>query len=293
MSFGDEIRTEIVRGLCDQDRRYACLYGAILYTHMMNHDKIEIHTESEIVRRTLPLLMQTTFHVPMTCGRHENSLIVSDKAAISQILEAYHIDPCARTIDFEQISGNSLGSFLAGVFLVCGAVCDPEKEYHLEWVTPCERLCTDLQQFLLGGLGVMGKILKRRGSFVLYFKGSEAIEDILTFMGAGQCTIALINVKIHKDMRNVANRVRNCDEANINKVVNVSMRQVRDIRTIMVAGKYDEMSPQLREVAQIRLENPDLSLAEIGQMISPPLSRSGVNRRFQKIAAIAQKCRGN
>ena len=94
-------------------------------------------------------------------------------------------------------------------------------------------------------------------------------------------------------MRNKANRVRNCDEANINKVVSAAMRQTEDIRWIMKCGRMETLSPELRELAQLRLENPELSLKELGELLSVPLGRSGVNHRFQKIAAIAEELRSH
>lgn len=110
-------------------------------------------------------------------------------------------------------------------------------------------------------------------------------------MGAQQCTIELMNIKIRKDMRNKANRVRNCDEANINKVVSAAMRQMQDIQLIIRCGQLEAMSPELQELAELRLENPELSLKELGELLSNPIGRSGVNHRFQKIAAMAEELR--
>ena len=129
--------------------------------------------------------------------------------------------------------------------------------------------------------------------YVLYLKDSEHIEDTLTYMGAQQCTIELMNIKIRKDMRNRANRIRNCDEANIDKVVSAAMRQTEDILWIIRCNRMETLPEELRELAQLRLENPELSLKELGEMLSVPIGRSGVNHRFQKIAAIAKELRSH
>ena len=169
---------------------------------------------------------------------------------------------------------NSLSAFLAGVFFGCGSMIDPNKEYHLEFNTPSELLCSDLQK-LLGSIGISGGQLLRKNMYVLYLKDSEHIEDTLTYMGAQQCTIALMNIKIRKDMRNKANRVR----------------QIQDIQWITQCGQLEALSPELQELAELRLENPELSLKELGELLSEPIGRSGVNHRFQKIAAFAEELR--
>ena len=167
---------------------------------------------------------------------------------------------------------------------------DPEKEYHLEFAVPQEQLASELA-LLLKDIGVtVGRVI-RRGQYIIYIKGSESIEDTLTFMGAQQCTLDLMNVKIYKDVRNKANRIANCDAANIDKVVNAAMRQIEDIRLIEGAGAFETLSDDLKEVAVLRLENRDMSLQEIGESLSEPISRSGVSHRFKRIARIADGIR--
>lgn len=135
------------------------------------------------------------------------------------------------------------------------------------------------------------KTAVRRGQYIVYIKGSESIEDTLTFIGAQQCTLELMNVKIYKDVRNKANRIANCDAANIDKVVKAAMKQIDDIKLISQTNGLESLSDELREIAELRLENTDMSLQEIGENLSVPLSRSGVNHRFKKIAAIADVIR--
>ena len=126
---------------------------------------------------------------------------------------------------------------------------------------------------------------------MVYIKGSESIEDTLTFIGAQQCTLELINVKIYKDVRNKANRIANCDSANIDKVVAAAMKQQEDIRLIASTVGLDSLSEELREVAELRLGSSGMSLNEIGASLSEPISRSGVNHRFKKLAKIADEIR--
>ncbi len=137
----------------------------------------------------------------------------------------------------------------------------------------------------------MARSAVRRGQTIVYIKGSEGIEDTLTFIGAQQCTLELMNVKIYKDVRNKANRIANCDSANIDKVVSAAMKQIEDISLIANNRGLDDLPDELKEIARLRIENPTMSLQEIGESLSEPLSRSGVNHRFKRIAAIAQEIR--
>ncbi len=211
-----------------------------------------------------------------------------DNAA--EVFRKYRLRENVREIDSEIIATNSLGVFTAGVFLACGSVNDPSKEYHLEFSCPEEGLAVQLAT-LLGDIGVTAKTVMRRGQYIVYIKGSESIEDTLTFIGAPQCTLELMNMKIYKDIRNKANRIANCDAANIDKVVKAAMKQIEDIKLIDHAVGLDTLSDELREVAQLRLDNIDMSLQEIGESLSEPISRSGVNHRFKKLAKMADEIR--
>lgn len=301
MSFSGDVREEIARSITDRDRQYACLYGVLLYCRTFTEQQIVLQSESPVFARLMPTLFRAVFRTELkpdvrTIARGgEQSMIsftITEPAQIRQICETYHIRPAQREVHLSNLVNNSLGAFLAGVYFGCGSVMDPNKEYHLEFNTPSELLCGDLRK-LLRNIGVTGGQILRKNMYVFYLKDSEQIEDTLTYMGAQQCTIELMNIKIRKDMRNKANRVRNCDEANINKVVSAAMRQTADIQWIDRCGRLDTLPPELKELAKLRLENPELSLKELGELLSEPIGRSGVNHRFQKISAIAKELRGH
>ena len=184
------------------------------------------------------------------------------------------------------------GAFLRGVFLTSGSVIDPLKEYHFELVVPYFNLCGDLQRFVAEH-GIDLRQTRRKGTYVLYLKESEHIEDMFTFMGAVKSTLELMNVKIYKDVRNKVNRVTNCETANITKTVAASSRQIEDIETIWRLRGREYLPPELRELAELRCENPELSLRELGDSLETPISRSGVNHRLQRLAEIAAELRGD
>lgn len=296
-SFSDEVRSEICTNITDKDKRFACLYGMLLFAKVLDRGKICFQSKSRISAETFGNLFKRVFHEELqyreSQGRNSKVMYIYDiksEELINKIFMKYHFSETERHIDSEIISTSSLGIFTAGVFLAGGSVNDPEKEYHLEFTAPSESLARELIT-LLSDIGVTSGQALRRGQQVVYIKGSESIEDTLTFIGAQQCTLDLINVKIYKDIRNKANRIANCDSANIDKLVRASMRQIDDIKLISEVQGLESLSEELREIAEIRLANTDMSLQDIGDSLKEPISRSGVNHRFKRLARIAENIR--
>lgn len=269
----------------------------LLFGRTLTPKRICFQTESSISAEQFGFLFGRVFKNELSCRKHtrKNGSImyiydIDDPLLIAEIYRKYRLNASERTINSEIIATNSLGVFTAGVFLACGSVNDPSKEYHLEFSAPAESLAKQLS-ILLRDIGVTAKTVMRRGQHIVYIKDSESIEDTLTFIGAQQCTLELMNVKIYKDVRNKANRIANCDAANIDKVVNAAMKQIEDIKLIEQTQGLSSLSEELRELAELRLDNTEMSLQEIGEALSTPISRSGVNHRFKKLAKIAEGIR--
>lgn len=299
MSFSDEVRNEICANINDKDKRFACLYGMLLFSRTLTKERICFQSKSCKAADTFAELFAAVFkYTPerriseAKNGRIMYIFDIKEKNLIANVFSKYRIEGEERHINREIVSIGSLGVFTAGVFLASGSVNDPEKEYHLEFSSTEEKIAGELTS-LLGEIGVNAGITVRRGQYIVYIKGSESIEDTLTFINAQQCTLELMNVKIYKDVRNKANRITNCDNANINKVVKASMKQVEDIKLIAEKRGFDSLSDELRQVAEIRLESTELSLQDIGESLDPPISRSGVNHRFKKLAKIADEIRNS
>lgn len=271
----------------------------ILFSREITPEHICFQTESRISADMFSKLLHSVFGSSVCAARSEKMrksgqilycCDISGAENARAVLKAYRINPEQRRITPDIIVNNSHGVFMAGVFLACGSVNDPAKEYHLEFTVPEEELSEELVN-LLKDIGVHAKTMVRRGKYIVYVKGSESIEDTLTFIGAQQCTLELMNVKIFKDVRNKANRIANCDNANIDKVITASLRQTEDIRLIEQTIGIDKLPEELREIAELRLSAADMSLKEIGDALEPPISRSGVNHRFRRIAKIAEEIR--
>ena len=192
------------------------------------------------------------------------------------------------------VSGNDndAGAFLRGVFVSCGSVTDPNKEYHLEIVLPNSEQTDRLRRFIEEH-GMAVKTTVRGKTPVLYAKESGLIEDFLTYIGAGNHALEIMRVKVEKDFRNRVNRSVNCDSANLDKTVAASEKSRRDIEFIIESIGFDALKPELRETARLRLENPESSLSEMCAMFSPPISRSGLNHRLKKLSQIAETLRNN
>jgi len=236
--------------------------------------------------------MISVSETPKKNGSVLYSLTVSEECDREEIIFRYRIS--SRTlihrIQTDVITNNNVFAFLAGAFLSCGSMTEPIKEYHMEFAVPFEELCNDLRE-LIENLGISSKYVERKGVYVLYFKGSEDIEDMLTLMGATHASIELMNVKILKDVRNKANRIANCDAANIERTLKASEKQIADIEYIMETDGLDSLTPELRNMAMLRLENPDVSLKELGEMLDKPVGRSGANHRLKKLSEIAEAIR--
>lgn len=301
MSFSNNVKSELISAVTDYDKKYACLYGMLLFCKRFSSDEICFQSENTDVAGAFYNYMTDLFIGSVKIKKEESerkngtvlySIIIDDTESVKKITETFKIDPKYREIDLKNIDNNSISCFVAGVFLCCGSVTNPEAEYHLEFVISGRQLYSDLSA-IMRSFGFSDKMVMRKNSWILYFKESENIEDLLTFMGAQNSTLELINVKIFKDVRNRVNRVSNCDLANCSKTIEAGIRQKQDIELIDQKLGLDSLPGTLQEIALLRIENPEMSLKELGEMFDPPLGRSGVNHRLKRLAQIADGLRGN
>lgn len=181
-------------------------------------------------------------------------------------------------------------AYIKGSFLGSGSVSNPERAYHLEFVVSSIELAEDLKD-LINSYGLSAKVIARKNAYIVYLKEGEQIVDILSIIGAFNSLFEFENVRIVKDMRNNVNRLVNCETANLSKTVNAAVRQVESIRLIEKEIGLGRLSKPLRDIAEIRLEYPDESLKELGEMLNPPVGKSGVNHRLRKIEKIADELR--
>jgi len=181
-------------------------------------------------------------------------------------------------------------AYIRGAFLGGGSISNPEKTYHLEFVTNNEQHAESLSK-LINSFGLNSKIVLRKDSYVVYLKEGEQIVDLLNIMGAHLALLKLEDIRVLKDMRNNINRIVNCETANLEKTINASLRQVENIEYIESTIGLGKLPNNLQEIAELRLEHKDASLKELGSMLNPPVGKSGINHRFRRIEEIADKLR--
>ena len=167
---------------------------------------------------------------------------------------------------------------------------DPEKNYHFEIVTLHEQFAVQLQD-VLDFFELDAKIVIRKKYYVVYIKEGAKIVDVLNIMEAHIALMNLENVRILKDMRNTVNRRVNCETANINKTVSAAVKQAEDIRFLQEHRGLSELNQGLQDIAYLRLEHPEATLKELGEMLNPPVGKSGVNHRLKKLSKIAEDMR--
>ena len=271
MSFAGEVKAELCRGklgrkCCAQAE--AC--GVLLYCNRFSLSEVKIVTESPAFAQRLPGLFRKAFGVefdekgdPDTPGKRIFTISAPEKLAL--LWELCAVDPSgpAHHINFGMLEETHCRlAFLRGAFLAGGSVTDPQKGYHLELATTHLRVSRELDTLLLE-LGYAPKETTRKANYITYFKQSEAIEDLLTAIGAPVSAMELMNAKAEKLLRNGVNRRVNCEAANVDKTVDAALEQRRAIQILRDRGALETLSPKLREAAQLREAPPELSLAQL------------------------------
>ena len=179
-------------------------------------------------------------------------------------------------------------AYLRGAFLAGGSISNPEGNYHLEIITNDSTLAQDIST-LLNNFKLNAKVSTRKRFHVVYLKESNHIFEFLALIGAHQAVLEFENIRILKGMRNQVNRIVNCETANLTKTVDAAVRQLENIRLIEQTLGIKTLPENLQDIAKIRLQFPDSSLKELGEMLCPKVGKSGVNHRLRKIEEIAEK----
>ena len=176
---------------------------------------------------------------------------------------------------------------LRGLFLAAGSINDPAKGYHMEINCSREDTAASIRK-LVNGFGLNTKVTERRGKYVVYLKDAEQIGDFLNIIGATGQFLKFQDVRLTKELKNNANRAFNCDMANSDRAMGAAQKQIEAIRYIEQNRGLDSLPDRLYETARKRLDYPELSLTELAEMFDPPIKKSGLNHRFEKIITIAE-----
>ena len=183
-------------------------------------------------------------------------------------------------------------AYMRGMFMGTGTISDPEKSYHLEFVCESRTLANDLKKMINSFVDLSVKVVQRRNRWVVYMKNSQYISDMLALMGAHAQMLAFENVRVQKSVYNQTTRIMNCDNANTDRTLDASEKQIRAIRILEETGQLSVLTDKLRELARLRVENPEASLTQLGEMMEPKLGKSGVTNRMKRILSMAEKVTG-
>ena len=177
-------------------------------------------------------------------------------------------------------------AIIRGIFMGSGSINNPEKEYHLEMeITNKENMNIVLK--LLLEFEIKAKNMETKNKYYIYLKDGEEISKFLALIGASKAVMKFEDIRIQKEMRGKVNRLVNCETANLNKTINAAVEQIAAIRKLQETGKFKKLDENLKEIALLRLENPNMSLVELGKQLKEPIGKSGVNYRLKKIMEIA------
>ena len=266
---------------------------------------IKIATENAAVARTIFTLSKKYFGIHTELMVKKNKLLNKNNHYMMTINSESGANDILKETKILKLSGEQFAiehgvpwdlissrcckrAYLRGAFLGAGSVSDPQKAYHLEFVTTNEEHSEDLKN-LINEFELGAKIIQRKQSYVVYLKEGDQIVDLLNIMGAYSALLNLENIRIYKQVRNNVNRIVNCETANLSKIVNASVRQIENIEYIQKTEGFRILPKGLREIAELRLQYQDASLKELGDMLTPPVGKSGVNHRLRKIDKIAEK----
>lgn len=178
-------------------------------------------------------------------------------------------------------------SYVRGLFLGCGTMSDPRKGYHLEFVIGSEQIANDVKKLIGSFVDLSANITKRKDDYIVYIKKAQYISDMLGILGADNAVLDFEDIRLRKSLKTETQRMMNCDSANMDRALSASEEQIGWIKIIEEQDGLDYLQAPLREVAQIRLQSPEASLSEIGEMLDPPIKKPAVSKRFAKIKELA------
>lgn len=313
MSFSKEVKEELSKHVPSARHCQIAEIAAIItmcgkiWINTKNQYYIKIQTENLTVARKYYILVKKTFSAPAEVSIRKNTgtakgtsyiVIVKAPGVSWNILKAVKLlDEAGEICDsFAYVSNLVMQNtcckraFIRGAFLSAGSISDPAKAYHFEIVTSSSGKAEQLRD-IIQYFDIDAKIVLRKKYYVVYVKEGAQIVDLLNVMEAHVALMNLENVRILKEMRNTINRKVNCETANINKTVVAASKQIEDIEYIRDTIGFGELSWGLKDIAGLRIEQPDASLKELGALLNPPIGKSGVNHRLRKLSIIADNLR--
>lgn len=296
MSFSSDVKEELAKVLPNEEHcRLAELAALLLFYGKVEREpeiKVLLSTDNRPALRKCFTILNKTFNISSDAFVDENpkpKTVIELNAGNSDIKKVFERIDLTNPMSLLK-RDCCKRSFLRGAFLGAGFIFDPENCYHLE-ISADNEDCSKLLTYLLSGFDITPKRLQRKRYFVTYLKEYESVFDVLSVIGAHKTMMDLANMRIEKNFRNATNRRTNCDLANISKALKTASKQIEDIDVIKKEIGLNALPDNLREMAVVREENQDSNYAELGELLNPPVGKSGVNHRLRKLSEIADTLR--
>ena len=298
MSFSLNVKNEIYKQINNKHCSVAELAAIIDYCADIGYNPlfISICSENELLLNKFINIIDFIFNTKVditTDNKKSFKIFIDDDILINKIFNILNKNLYEEEI-FSSIIVNNIcckRAYIRGVFLGVGYICDPQKNYHLEFICNSYKQAENLKN-LVNFFNIEAKCLEKKEHFIVYIKESDQIVQLLNIIEAHQALLELENIRIFKDVRNNVNRIVNCETANLNKIISAGLKQKENIEFIEKTVGLDYLPKHLKEIAILRRENPDMSLNELSQLTNPTISKSGVNHRLKKINIISENLRG-
>jgi len=301
MSFSSKVKEELskLENLSNKENVKQELIGYLLSCNTaIIKNKIKFSTESEYNINRLAKLLNNCQIIDYKIEIQDKTYIITFrvKELEEKLIEFIRIiNKCINLTEDEREylktttkQGEApLKALIRGMFLGAGAINNPEKANQLSIGANTE----EIAQLMLENLeqnDIKYKIIKKSEHYHIYTKDGEEISKILAFIGANKAVLEFENIRIEREMRNKINRIVNCEGANLNKTMNASIEQIEAINKLKKNKKFEQLDRNLKEIAEIRLKNPNANLTQIAELLKEPIGKSGVNYRLKKIVDLAK-----
>ncbi|MCI5699312.1 MAG: DNA-binding protein WhiA [Lachnospiraceae bacterium] len=300
MSFSSDVKEELCRQISSARHcQIAEISGIIAMAGEVRTTEkgdfgVLVHTENVFVARKYFTLLKKSFKISVDINTRKNAYLKKSDVYVMEISNTEDAVRVLKAANHGALLQKSCckRAYLRGCFLASGSISAPEKFYHLE-IACADREQAEKIRLLFQSFEIDAKIVVRKKMYVVYIKEGAQIVDALAVMEANIALMKLENIRILKEMRNSVNRKVNCEAANLNKTITAAVKQVEDIEYIEKTIGFGSLTPALRQMAEVRLEYPEASLVELGNMLDPPVGKSGVNHRLRKLCEIAKELQGN
>lgn len=297
MSFSSEVKEELSK-IANLNKKEQVKYETIGYLISSNSKiekgNVQYTTENEYnINRFNKLLNNLNINYHITMQGKSYKITFPKKTLLEELeIKGKNISIKSneiQNIDIQREEENEK-AMVRGAFMGSGSFNDPNKTYHLEMLFSTNQNARVIKE-LLKNFQIKVKQLQRKYDTSLYVKDGEEISKLLALMGASSSVLKYEEIRVLRDTRNNINRLVNCETANLNKTIQAGLSQIEDIKLLKRAKQFENLPDTLKEIANVRIENPDASLVELGQLLQVPIGKSGVNHRLKKIHERAEEIR--